>query len=395
MAKQLPKALPISGGLSIGGPGFMLMAKELGWSLPYPLVLAIGIGSIIALAVSAILSIVWAWRWLKEQRDPNSSFNTLRIAARRNVIPIVLGAVGIVGIVLICVAGVGAYYHYADQPKQAEDKKPASTTVAPEEPKPLKRMLTAYDVEQRLRAIDQLLGELDDKVLPASAEAEKLNQSLFDRITAGTAIGDLDAHVEHVKTALAGYLKIAARYDHFRDIVIAALGQDWSPQHIENAASLLRAELQEMQQRGQMPHAADYLRNNKLLADWRGLVSGKFWTWINQRREELRARRKEYEQAEVYPAQKSELPADKRDMIKRAREFVTTTVRTNKDYGYFKDQLLTDSVYFELKPHLSAGFRKIASGRMSVAVVGGSNIPGIAVAFLGEIDRLEKEWSAA
>jgi len=166
---QVPRALPVSGLISAGGPGFMFLAKEMGWTIPFPIILMIGTGSIIALAVSAILSIVWAWRWLREQRDPNSTFNAIRIAARRNVIPIVLAAVAVVGLLLIVVAGVGAYYHFSDQSKQAGPLLPSSTTAStPDETRirlqfgAANTLPTAVEVENiwRWYALQQIVGLL-------------------------------------------------------------------------------------------------------------------------------------------------------------------------------------------------------------------------------------------
>jgi hypothetical protein len=65
----------------------------------------------------------------------------------------------------------------------------------------------------------------------------------------------------------------------------------------------LRAELQEMQQRGQMQEAQIYLRNNKFMNEWQQITGGHTWNWINERKNALYAKRREYEQAEVYPSQ--------------------------------------------------------------------------------------------
>src|SRR5260221_14385461 len=46
------------------------------------------------------------------------------------------------------------------------------------EPVPLKRMFTSYDIEQRLRAIDELYNLLGSNVMAVSAAGERLNKSL-------------------------------------------------------------------------------------------------------------------------------------------------------------------------------------------------------------------------
>lgn len=304
----VPKALPISGLISLGGPGFMLMAKELGWTLPFPIVLLIGIASIISLSLSVILSIVWGWRWLKEQRDPNSLFNAIRIAARRNVIPIVLAAVAIVGLLLICVAGVGAYYHYANQTKVAGDQKPGSDPA--HEQKPLKRMLTAYDVERRQRALDELLDSIDKAIAPESRAGDEIRLRFFDKVGNKTAINELDAFAAALKKSLDAYFDLANRNQQFSDIWNVAHSWQIHPNTAVESSLLLRAELQEMVQRGQIDQARDYLKNNKLLADWIDALQ-KLHQWISQKKTALIEKRREYEQAEVYPFNKTELPAPK------------------------------------------------------------------------------------
>jgi len=185
------------------------------------------------------------------------------------------------------------------QPKTGEVRPQQPLVI--NEPTPLKKMFTAYDIEQRLRAIDEIYAFLGANVTDASAAGEKLNATLAARIDRGTAIADLDRYADDTKTTLEQYFRNIAKFQYFPDIYLIAFSSDWNPMDIPKTSSLLRAELQEIEQRGQSANAMQYLRNNRYMAEFQGLTSGKFWRWINQKQEQLTKKRREYEQAPVYP----------------------------------------------------------------------------------------------
>jgi hypothetical protein len=84
--------------------------------------------------------------------------------------------------------------------------------------------------------------------------------------------------------------------------------------------------------------------------------------------------------------------AAKSSLIPRARQFVSETVRKNPNEEYFRGQLESDTLFLELKPHLSPDFlHALMSGRVAVVPPGGSRMPGLAWAFIEEIDRIERE----
>jgi hypothetical protein len=85
--------------------------------------------------------------------------------------------------------------------------------------------------------------------------------------------------------------------------------------------------------------------------------------------------------------------SDKKALIAQVREFVTETVRNNPDYTHFRERLESDQIYLKLRPYLSDHFKyKVVSGGLTVISIPASRMPGIATAFVSEIDRLEKEW---
>ncbi len=79
-------------------------------------------------------------------------------------------------------------------------------------------------------------------------------------------------------------------------------------------------------------------------------------------------------------------------LVSKARDFVSETVRANSDEEFFREHLESDKLFFELKPHLSAGFMSALTGRTAVVPPDRTKMSGLVWAFLGEIDRLEKQW---
>lgn len=85
---------------------------------------------------------------------------------------------------------------------------------------------------------------------------------------------------------------------------------------------------------------------------------------------------------------------ERKELLAQARNFVTRTVRKNPDYGHFQKRLESDQIFFKLRPHLNEDFLKALTGGRVLVVPprSDSQLPGIAWAFIREIDRLEKEW---
>lgn len=165
--------------------------------------------------------------------------------------------------------------------------------------KPLPKMFTAYDVEQRLRAIDELYGLLGSRVMSVSAAGERLNKSLEEKILSKTAASDLTAHADATEAALNNYFETAGRYMIFSDIHHDATALVWNPFEIVSSARNLAAEIKSLEQ--QNANVILYLKNNKFLADFKSGTSGRFWTWINKKEQLLTNKRREYEAASVYP----------------------------------------------------------------------------------------------
>jgi len=165
----------------------------------------------------------------------------------------------------------------------------------------LEKRFTAYDIEQRLRAIDELYNLLGTKVMDVTAAGERLNKSLTEKISNGTAISDLDQYADSTDIALKNYFETAGKYQIFPDILHDATALVWNPFEVVSSAKNLVAEIQSLEQQGQRMNVPGYLRNNKFMAEFNSGTSGQFRRWINEKQQLLTKKRREYEAAPVYP----------------------------------------------------------------------------------------------
>lgn len=84
---------------------------------------------------------------------------------------------------------------------------------------------------------------------------------------------------------------------------------------------------------------------------------------------------------------------EKRSLITKARAFTIRACRKEGEETDFRQKLEAYAPYFELRPHLSEDFRtKWNDTRIIHVFPIESNMPDIALFFLDELDRLEKEW---
>ena len=187
------------------------------------------------------------------------------------------------------------------QTKIASKPTIASAIIEPNQPAspPLEKRFTAYDIEQRVRVIDELYGLLSTSVMAASASGERLNKVLGDRIVGKTAVADLTEYANKTELALTNYFETAGRYMIFPDIYHDATALVWNPFEVVSSAKNLSADINSLQQ--QDVNVPLYIKSNKFMAEFNTGTSGRFWTWINEKQQLLTKKRREYEAAPVYP----------------------------------------------------------------------------------------------
>ncbi|WLB43003.1 hypothetical protein QIH93_20875 [Bradyrhizobium ottawaense] len=162
---------------------------------------------------------------------------------------------------------------------------------------PLPKTFTAYDIEQRLRAIDELHRELGSGVMSVSAAGERLNDALRNSPSKPPS-SEFVAYADAVELALQDYFRAAEKHRMFSDIYEEATSAVWDPRKVAVSARNLAGQIFSLEQ--QKADVNLYLRNNLSLLDFQARTSGQFWTWIHERQTALEKMRLQYEKAPIY-----------------------------------------------------------------------------------------------
>ena len=81
------------------------------------------------------------------------------------------------------------------------------------------------------------------------------------------------------------------------------------------------------------------------------------------------------------------------ELIRKAREFVLRACKKDGAGTDFRQKLSAYAPYYELRPYLSEEFQTKWNKPRTIHVFAvDTNLPDIAVFFLNELERLEKEW---
>lgn len=218
-----------------------------------------------------------------------------------------------IGMVICAIAFAGCLFwylydrHFGDAANAASP--PTQTTAdSPAEPKPLKQMPTAYDVEQRLRAVDAIDSAvaqlIERKVL---VRTQDLRNHLEEWIANGSAIEPLSSLGNDTKDIFENIDSVVnvfhMRFPELGRIVLMS-SKYHETRSLHSNSINLREEIKKWADR---PEMLKYLQNTTFISNWR-TSAGALPDWISSVRNELAMKRREYEGMEVYPASKTELP---------------------------------------------------------------------------------------
>ncbi len=95
----------------------------------------------------------------------------------------------------------------------------------------------------------------------------------------------------------------------------------------------------------------------------------------------------------IFLAIKARRPEPRVELLEKARQFVLDATAEHGAATDFGSALEASPIYLALRPHLSPAFLETVknAGQTFIVPPQGSNLPGLAHAFLEEIDRIEKE----
>jgi hypothetical protein len=328
--------IPGAGAATLAGPGFMTFAKEMGWTLPFPVVAAIGVISAGALLVFAVASAMWGWRWFIEQRQPNGLFGKLHTVARQKLIPLLLLSIAIAGVVLIAAATIGtiAYLKAAPALTQAdinnavasiqveldEAKKKLNATTAPVKlvspNKETPKRYTAYEKEQRLRAVDEFYNLLAGKMAPLHSEARELMKKLRAEISQDTRIEkNFREHSNAVEDAFKEWRGLLKKYEYFPDIGAVITQNKFNGLAESNATSNLANEIVFIKTNTPEGLRGAFLDRDVVLLEATNGIA-EFEAYLNDTLPKLRKKREDIEAAEIFIPNPTEIAPGKKSDIK-------------------------------------------------------------------------------
>lgn len=185
----------------------------------------------------------------------------------------------------------------AGQPRSPTTKL-ATIDAAP--PKPEHKRYTAYEKEQRLRAVDEIYNVIATQLQPTYGDGRKLLDQIYKTADVG-AEQRLPEYVAKVQAAFDNLNTLLKKYNYFTDIVQAATKNTFNDVEATHQAGNLITELRDLRSRAPNDVQWFLLRDTTML-DARN-QSTRFGRYIAETLPLLQEKRAEIEKAEVYSGQ--------------------------------------------------------------------------------------------
>lgn len=154
---------------AVGGPGFLMFAKSMGWHLPAWAIIIIGIFSILALLYAGIGYAIWVVNWIRRHKGFSAAAIYLREAAKRDAIPLMIGAASSAGILLIGAVVFVAVHSNGEQAapqKQSGPPPAAGADQAPQRPTLPHATYNERQIREMLDALTQAQSLVEKTLMP-------------------------------------------------------------------------------------------------------------------------------------------------------------------------------------------------------------------------------------
>jgi hypothetical protein len=188
--------------------------------------------------------------------------------------------------------------------KKQLDKPFWSSGATPTPPTPLTsatKRYTAYEKEQRLRAVDEIYGVLATQLQPTYSEGKKLLYEIYQVKADDRAEQRLADYVNNVQTAFDNLNGLLKKYSYFTDIVQGTTKNTFNDVAATHGARNLIGELQAL--RSKVPNDIQwFLLRDTTMIDALNQIRD-FEQYLSETTKRLQEKRGEIEKAEVYSAQ--------------------------------------------------------------------------------------------
>jgi NADH:ubiquinone oxidoreductase subunit 5 (subunit L)/multisubunit Na+/H+ antiporter MnhA subunit len=204
------------------------------------------------------------------------------------LIVIVIGAV---------IVGIGAW----QKPNIVEVRSfgfAPSPSPPPLPPEPPPRRYTAYEKEQRLRAVDEIYSVLTTEIAPAYTQVRDVINNIYTTVGDGTAVPKLQDYSVKAHAAFNDLNTLLEKYEYFPDIVQSVKKNPYNVVAATNAAQNLTEEIQQL--RNKVPNDMRwFLDRDVVLMEARNSMRD-FDTYLKETMPRLQEKRAEIEKADVY-----------------------------------------------------------------------------------------------
>lgn len=172
--------------------------------------------------------------------------------------------------------------------------------IAADSPKSEPKKYTAYEKEQRLRAVDEIYSVLATQLQPTYSEGRKLVYEIY-RTVDGSAEQRLTDYANKVQAAFDSLNTLLKKYNYFTDIVQATTKNTFNDVAATHGVKNLVPEIEAL--RSKAPNDIQwFLLRNTTMSDAINQI-GAFERYLKETIPLLQEKRAEIEKAEVYSGQ--------------------------------------------------------------------------------------------
>jgi type II secretory pathway pseudopilin PulG len=178
--------------------------------------------------------------------------------------------------------------------RQNQARPQSATAPAP----PVLKKYTAYEKEQRLRAVDELYGVIAAKLSPAYIEGRDLFNGLKNEIVSGFANAKLRSHYQTVESAFKDLNGLRKKYEYFPDIVAVTTENKFNGLTEMGACDNLINEIQILQ--ANVPNQIGLFLDRNIVWMEARTANREFDQYLQDTLPRLKQKRTEIEASEVY-----------------------------------------------------------------------------------------------
>lgn len=256
------------------------------------------IGLLVGISLGALGVIATIWHWLSERRVKSGKG---KLTLEPSTLLPAFAVIALVGVL-----GVGVCLVWQSlRPSSVQAGTPPAPLADPTA-QPLKKMLTAYDVEQRLRAIDAFdAGLAKFSTTVAQARRDEFLNNISRYVAQGDAPDKLLAYANDALIAINGLDAILETYRlRFPDMARLITNSPNYHQAISvyGVTLSLRQEIINWAGRDQL---VQHIEQSRVMLEFRQSLTA-LPDFLNQARNDFALIRRTYEQADVYPVNKTE-----------------------------------------------------------------------------------------